>query len=131
MAVQRRNAEAPVRVPLVDSARVVTLRWLQWFQEVGNAIQAVVTADAAYDPPSIASGGTLTVSVTVPGIAARDIVRGVSLEPMAVAGVPTAGIRLLADCIGPDTVAITFWNVSGGAIDLDAATLRVQVERLT
>lgn len=130
MSITRRNAEAPVRVPLVDLARTVTRGWLQWFQEVGNAIGAVLVLDTPYNPPSIAAGATITVSVTVPGVRARDIVRGVSLEPMSVAGVPNPSVRLSGTCFGPDAVAVTLWNVSGAPIDLDPATLRVSVERL-
>lgn len=130
MSITRRNAEAPVRVPLVDAARVVTLRWLQWFQEVGNAVQAVVLLDTPYDPPNIGAGATLTVNVTVPGVSAKDIVRGVSLSPMAVGGVANSSIRIAGNCVAADTVAVTFTNVSGGAINLDAGTLRVSVERL-
>ena len=130
MAITRRNSEAPVRVPLVDTARVVTLRWLQWFQEVGNAIQAVIVVDTPFNPPSLAAGATATFNVTIPGVSAKDFVRGVSLDPMAVGGVPTSVIRISGNCVAPETVAVTFANVSGGSVDLDPATLRVSVERV-
>jgi hypothetical protein len=130
MGIRRFNAEAPVRSQIVDVARVVTLRWLQWFQEVGNAIQAVTIVDTVYDPPSVAAGSLFTVTVNYQGVTPQDFVRGLSFSPMAVAGVPTTGIRLLGNVTDTDTVSVTFFNVSGGAIDLDSGTLRIEVEKV-
>lgn len=129
MALRRYNTEAPVKVPLVDQARVVTLRWLQWFTSVGDAIQAVSVLSTSYDPPNLAAGAAVTVNVTYDGATPGDFVRAVSFSPMAVGGVPTSAIRVLGDVTAAGQVSVTFFNVSGGAVDLDAGTLRIQLER--
>lgn len=131
MPIRFLNSEAPVRVALVDAARVVTLRWLAWFQEVGNFLASVVVLDTTYDPPAIPAGATLTVTVTFDGIAPGDFVTGVSLSPTAVAGVPNASVRIFGNVVATGLVGVTFWNVSAGAIDLDPATIRIEVRKVT
>ena len=78
MALRRYNTEAPVRAPLVDLARIVSLRWLQWFQDVGDRISAVSVLDVAYDPPNIGAGAAATVNVTYDGVTPGDFVAAVS-----------------------------------------------------
>lgn len=130
MALRRYNAEAPIRVPLVDRVSlIVTLRWLQWFQDVAARLQAVSMLDVAYDPPSLGAGAVTTVNVAFKGARAGDFVTGVSFAPMAVGGTATSAVRLMADVTDVDQVSVTFFNVTGGAVDLDAGTLRILVER--
>lgn len=129
MALIRYPSEAPVRSALVDAVRMVSLRWLQWFQLVGARIAAVTRLDVAYDPPNIAGGAAFTVTVTGSGCAIGDYVTGASFAPMTVAAVVTTGIRLMADVVDTDTIAVTFFNITAGAIDLDAGTIRLQLER--
>lgn len=130
MGITRFNAEAPVRSVLVDRTLTVTMRWLQWFQRVGDRISATSIVDAAYDPPSLGAGATVTVNVTFPGVRPKDLVKGVSFDPMTAGGVASAAIRFLANVTAADTVSVTLLNVSGGAVDLDAGTLRIEVERV-
>ncbi len=130
MALIRYNAEAPVRSMVVDLGRMVSQRWLQWFQVVGDRLSAVMRLDTTTDPGSLSAGAASTVNVTMSGVNPGDLVTAVSFSPMAVGGTPTAGVRLLADVTAANTVSVTFLNVSGGSIDLDAGTLRIQVERV-
>ena len=99
----------------------VSIRWQGWFDMVGKRISAVRIVDTAYDPPNIAAGATLTVNVTVSGVSPGDFAEA-SFET------GDASIRVLADVTAANTVSVTFWNTSGGAIDLAAGTLRVRVE---
>ena len=110
---------------------MVSLRWLQWFQMVGTRIANVSRLDAAYDPPALGSGAAVTANVPFPGVSPGDYITGVSFNPMAVGGVVTSGVRLLADVTDANVVSVTFFNVSGGAIDLDAGTIRIQAEQAT
>lgn len=130
MALIRYNAEAPVRSMVVDLGRMVSQRWLQWFQVVGDRLSAVMRLDTTTDPGNLSAGAASTVNVTMSGVNPGDLVTAVSFSPMAVGGTPTAGVRLLADVTAANTVSVTFLNVSGGSIDLDAGTLRIQVERV-
>lgn len=132
MALVRFSAEAPVRAALVDPRTwMVSLRWLQWFQLIGQRVQSVSRVDGAYDPPNLVPGAAQTVDVTVASAAVGDYVTGVSFAPMTVGGVPANGIRLFADVTAAGVVSVTFFNVSAGAIDLDAGTIRIQVEQAT
>lgn len=131
MAIFRYQSAAPVRSALVDRLMMVSLRWLQWFQEVGDYIGAQGRQDYAYDPPNLAPGALATVNVTFTGAVFGDMVKACEFYPPAVGGVPTAGVRVFANVVAADTVAVTFFNVTAGAIDLDAGTIRIQVESST
>ena len=110
---------------------MVSLRWLQWFQLTSTRIANVSRLDAAYDPPALGSGAAVTANVPFPGVSLGDYVTGVSFAPMTVGGVASSGIRLMANVTAADVVSVTFFNVSGGAIDLDAGTIRIQAEQAT
>lgn len=134
MSVYRFNLEAPVRSALIDRLTLmVSLRWLQWFQNVSNRYNRRADIDFAYDPAAVPAGTPATAVFTFPGagLTARDIVAGVSFDPMTEASVVTPYMRVSGNVIDADTIAITFLNVGAGAIDLDAGTLRIQVERAT
>ncbi len=131
MALIRYNLEAPIRTAIVDALRFVSLRWLQWFQDVGDRLSAESRLDTAYDPPNLGAGAATTVNVTYNGVNPGDIVKGVSFAPMTAGGVASSAIRFSGDVTDANTVSVTLLNVSGGAVNLDAGTLRIQVERLT
>jgi hypothetical protein len=131
MALIRYNAEAPVRSALVEISRFASQRWLQWFQTVGGRLSAVMRLDTPLDPGNIGAGAASTVNVTLPGVKAADFVQAVSFTPMTVGGAPSSAIRVFGNVTAADTVSVTFFNVSGGAVDLDAGTLYIQVERVT
>ena len=130
MPLIRYNAEAPVRSALLDATRFVSQRWLQWFQTVGDRLSVIQRLDTPLDPGNIVAGGASTVSVVFPGTKPADLVQAVSFTPMTVGGVPTAGMRVFGNVTDIDTVSVTFLNVSGGPIDLDAGTLYIQTERV-
>lgn len=156
MAVAPISATPPSKTPVVTSDRLVHATWLiyfnvltefvrqfvsykdatQAFVDSVNDFMAAVNAnlevlnafvarfaryDIAYDPPSIGPGLAHTVDVSATGVKVGDIV-SVSFAPAA------AGMTLLAQATAADTVSVTFLNVSGGAIDLGAGTIRLSVE---
>lgn len=132
MAVRWFQIQAPVRSALIDRATLmVSLRWLQWFQNVSDRQSATAVLDTAYDPPNLVAGASVTVDVNFDGVAAGDFVTGVSFSPMTVGGAPTSFVRFLGNVKQAGIVSVTLINVGAGAIDLDAGTLRIQVERAT
>jgi len=120
MGITRYYAEPPIKSRLIALDGTVAVSWLSWFALLQKSTKIIV-ADANYDPPSIAAGATARATMTVNGARAGDF---------AVASFTPAntGITLLAQVTSDDTVTVTFWNVTGGAIDLAAGTLRVRVE---
>jgi len=108
---------------LVDSAGHVSRQWADFLAGVWQAIGVVRQTkvhDATIDFPSIAAGGTATVSVTVPGARANDVV---------MLGLPSvdAGLVFDAHVSANDTVTVRASNLSSAAIDPASATFRLLV----
>ena len=120
LSLKAYSADAPFKVPLVNKDSTVNLTWLAWFGRVIAAMKILV-ASTDYNPPSIASGTISTTTVTVSGASLGDFAT-------ASFSLPNAGVHLLAQVTAANTVTVAFWNVTGGAIDLAAGTLRVRVE---
>ena len=120
LSLKAYSADAPFKAPLVNKDSTVNLTWLAWFGRVIAAMKILV-ASTDYDPPSIASGTISTTTVTVSGASLGDFAT-------ASFSLPNAGVQLLAQVTAANTVTVAFWNVTGGAIDLAAGTLRVRVE---
>jgi hypothetical protein len=76
---------------------------------------------ATYDPPNLADGAFVTTVVSWTGIAAGDIV------DVQFAGL-TAGFHLQA-ISGTNQVSVTFFNETGGAVDLPSGTLKLRLRR--
>jgi len=75
--------------------------------------------EAAWDPPSIAAGGTAQINVTVPGVRPGDFTQ-------ASFSLSTSGVVFLANVGAQDVVTVTAWNRSASAADLAAGTVRVR-----
>lgn len=73
-----------------------------------------------YDWPSIAAKGTATTTVTVTGASIGD---GVNYAADMSNG--WSGLIASAEATGSNTVTVSAYNPSGGAIDLDEGTLTV------
>lgn len=120
MATRSLLQEPPYRSPFVDRTFKLTLTWMQFFNSLVSRGKVLLT-DATADPPNLGSGATAQVTVSVPGAKAGDHASA-SFE----AGDP--GVVVLANVTADDTVTVTFWNVTGGAINLASGTIRVRVE---
>jgi len=81
-----------------------------------------LTAEAAWDPPSIAAGASAQVNVPLPGARPGDFAS-------AAFSLSTSGVVFLAQVGATDVVSVTAWNRSGGAIDLGAGTVRARVAK--
>lgn len=77
-------------------------------------------AEAAWDPPSIAAGGTAQINVSLPGARPGDFAS-------AAYSLSTSGIVFLAQVGAQDTVTVTAWNRTAVAVDLNAGTVRARV----
>lgn len=95
-----------------DNVGVITGR----FTDVLGGLFAALT----YDPPSLADGAGVSVSVTVAGAVLGDYA-------VAAFTTATAGITITANVTSADTVTVRFQNETGGAIDLSSGSLRVKV----
>lgn len=89
----------------------------------------LILVTGTIDLASIATGAagtdTGTITATGIGLALGDIVLGVSCS------VNVNGLSLTADVTAADVVTIRGLNLSGGAVDLAAATFRVLIARVT
>lgn len=79
-----------------------------------------LVAEAPWDPPSIAAGGSAQVNLPLPGARAGDFAS-------AAFSLATSGLVFLAQVGATDLVTVTAWNRSGAAIDLGAGTVRARV----
>lgn len=92
----------------------------------GESAQGIVrhlSGAAAYDPPSIAAGGTDTTTVTVTGATTGGNV------PVVCVGINVSlqGMMLTGYVSAADTVTVVFYNPTAGAIDLPLIYLRADV----
>ena len=81
-----------------------------------------LTAEMAWDPLSIAAGGTSQVNMSVDGASPGDFVQ-------ASFSVATTAVLFLATVGASDTVTVVAWNRATSAIDLAGGTLRVRVTK--
>jgi hypothetical protein len=78
-----------------------------------------LVAESAWDPPSIAAGGTTQLNVTVAGARPGDFVQ-------AAFSVATT-LTFQAQVSAQDTVTVVIWNRTAAAVDIGAGTVRVRV----
>lgn len=123
MAQQRYDFPVPVADRVTDPAGLVRPIWLRWFNFVRDRLGIVSETATTYDPPNILSGAVSSVSVAFDGAKPGD-------KAWATHTQVTAGIIILATAT-TDSVTVTFWNISGGAINLASGVLRVGVETTT
>jgi len=130
MATER--ADIPDKHVLVDKDRRVGSAWRLFFNTLLQVSYAAydglsafnrsrLTASTTYNPPNIAASAWTSTALSIPGVLAGDYAKA-SFTP------GNAGVQVLATVPAANTVVVTFWNISGGAIDLGSGTLRVLVE---
>lgn len=79
-----------------------------------------LVAETAWDPPSIAAGGSAQINVALAGARPGDFAS-------AAFSLATSGLVFLAQVGASDLVTVTAWNRTGVAIDLGAGTVRARV----
>ena len=77
-------------------------------------------AEASWDPPSIAAGGTAQINVPLNGARPGDFAQ-------AAYSLATSGVLFLAQIGAQDVVTVTAWNRTAAAVDLNAGTVRLLV----
>lgn len=76
----------------------------------------------AWDPDEVASGGSVSTTVSVPGAALGDFV-------LASYSLDLQGLSLSAYVSSSNTVTILIYNLSGASVDLGSGAIRVLVFR--
>lgn len=76
-------------------------------------------AEAAWDPPSVAAGGTASLNIAVPGARPGD--------PVQAAFTLGTVLPFVAQVSSQDLVTVRVWNPTGGPVDLNPGTVRVRV----
>lgn len=120
MATKRYGSLPPYKAPLVGPDKLLAIAWLSWFDTLTKATKTII-ADVAYDPPSIAAGAVAVTSLPVAGANLGDFAT-------ASFSAPNSAVLISAQVTAADTVSVSFYNISAGAIDLGAGTLRARVE---
>jgi hypothetical protein len=84
-------------------------------------IQRHISATAAWDPPSVVAGAIASTTVSAGGATVGDTVAVGFTRPMP------AGSLLAGSVTAANTVTVTLVNLTGGTMNLDAGTVRVDV----
>ena len=90
----------------------------------GAVIEKYFSASATWNPANVVNGAQVTTTVTVTGVALADanpVMVGFSKD--------LQGMRLTGYVSSANTVTVVLRNDTGGALNLDAGTLRVGVWR--
>ena len=82
-----------------------------------------LSAKATYNAPNILNAASTSTTVTVTGAALGDFA-------IASLSISLAGLTIAASVSAVDTVTVVLSNLTGGAVDLASATLRVQVIKM-
>lgn len=113
--------DPPAKGKMVDRDGDITSAWLIWCNNIATRVGRVTVATADVDPPSIAGGGTQQATVAVPGVRAGQFVQA-SFVP------GDAGVSVTAQSVTDGQVVVTFHNLTGGAIDPPAGTIRLRID---
>jgi len=113
-----RNRATPPPPP-TDSAMLTP-----WLQSLAGRLRIIEGYEIAWTPALVAANSTSLQTVTVTGLNPDDMVY-VNL-PGYVSGVVVAHARVAA----ADTLAVTFANVTGGAVTPPAGTYKVMAVRI-
>lgn len=112
----RKFARPPLEKPVIASDQKTDHDWEKWFNLVSDTVTRVVKYDVVFDPASVSANTTSEQTVTVNGVASNDFV--IVSKPTNTAGLGIVNCRVSAQ----NTVAITFMNATGGAINAGSET---------
>lgn len=101
----------------------LTRPWMIWYNEIREAVLRTKLYTVIFDPISIAANTTAEQTVTVTGLTTQDFVE--VNKPSLTAGIGIVNARVSAD----NTLAITFINATGSAIDPGSETYLVKATR--
>ena len=105
--------QQPPTDPIVDSdEEQINTSWDSWFSILSDNIFQPNYYSVAIDVASVIANTTVEQTFTVPGVKAGDFIISL-VKPSLSAGLGIVGYRCSAD----DTIAITYINATGSAID--------------
>lgn len=113
------------REPLVEpQSGEVAWNWGRFFERWRSASPKIETYQQTLDPAAVAANTSAEQTFTVTGLATTDII--LVNKPSLSAGTGIVNAR----CSAADTLAITFMNSTGGAIDPPSESYLIVAIRL-
>lgn len=111
---------APEATPIeAETGGGIQRPWAAWFNLVRDVIRKVDSFEATIDPAAIAANTSAEQTFTVTGLLVDHVVT--VNKPTATAGIGIVGARVSA----ANTLAITFMNSTGGALNPGSETYSV------
>ena len=90
--------------------------WMRWLSSLRDLITRQNSFSVTFNPASVGANTVSRQTVSVPGLTTNDII--LVNPPALTAGLELIGFRVSAT----DTVTLTFWNSTAGAIDEASGT---------
>ena len=113
----------PPKDSVVLSGNYFNNPWMAWLSRMRDHITRQSSYEVSFNPTSIAANTVSRQTVTVTGLTTADII---TVNPPAL----TSGLELIGYRVSAaDTVTLTFWNSTGGAIDEAAGTYLIKATR--
>jgi len=112
--------QEPPAENILEENRELSYGWANWFAVLSDQILIPNLYTPTIDPASVAANTTVEQTFTVTGVSSGDYILSL-VKPTLTAGIGIGGYRCSAD----DTVAITFINATGGAIDPGSETYTI------
>ena len=123
MSHRRTASRLPLEQPLLVEEQVEDT-WSKWFTTVSDNTYRYDKYSVAINVTSVSANSTSEQTVSISGVASNDFVT-VS-KPSHTAGLGIVNVRVSAK----DTIAITFMNTTGSAIDPGSEEYIVKVEKI-
>lgn len=115
----------PVYADLVgEGGKRVSPDWERYFAQTADEVFRRYKIETTLDPASVSAQTTAEQTFTVEGLNTNDVVR--VIKPTHTAGIVISNERVSA----ADTLAITFGNVSTGAVNPPSETYTIFVMRV-
>ena len=120
---RREHARPPVYLPFINEMGKNDVSWEKFLTEVAKYSYRWDIYDVTINPSSVGANTTSEQTFSVSGVSTNDWVD--VKKPTHTAGIGIVNVRVSAK----DTIAITFSNSTGGAIDPPSETYKVKVEK--
>jgi hypothetical protein len=121
---RRKLERAPFESELTDSSGFILPFWQRFLDTIFRYVYRWDVYSVTFNPASVAANTTSEQTVTVTGVSTGDIVH--VIKPSHDTGLGIVNCRVSAI----DTVAITFMNTTGSAIDPSSEDYIFKVEKV-
>jgi hypothetical protein len=112
------------RTKMSDDSGEVTYEWRRWFGFLRNTTPKTETYNVTVTPTAVGANTTSEQTTTVLGLVVGSLIT--VTKPTHTAGIGIVNARVSAS----DTLAITYMNVTGGAVTPPSESYVVQERRL-